>query len=126
MQDTSEKFAEIAFLLSERQKKRSRKSGFWISVFSPFSELIILLHFVYQDAWKKAVQSAGVPDLRFYDVRYVVASEMLAAGAELPAVSAQIGHSSTHTTATIYAHAVPGAQQRAASLVPALLPPSKK
>lgn len=80
----------------------------------------------YQDAWRKAVQAAGVSGLRFYDVRHVAASEMLAAGADLPAVSAQLGHSSTHTTATIYAHAVPGAQQRAASLVPALLPPSKK
>lgn len=74
----------------------------------------------YQDAWRKAVRDAGLSGLRFYDVRHVAASEMLAAGADLPAVSAQLGHSSTHTTATTYAHAVPGAQQRAASLVPSL------
>lgn len=79
----------------------------------------------YHDAWRKAVQDAGLHGLRFYDVRHVSASEMLAAGADLPAVSAQLGHSSTHTTATIYAHAVPGAQQRAASLVPALILPEK-
>ncbi len=75
----------------------------------------------YHEAWRKAVQDAGLSGLRFYDVRHVAASEMLAAGADLPAVSAQLGHSSMHTTATIYAHAVPGAQQRAASLVPALI-----
>lgn len=75
----------------------------------------------YQDAWKKAVRAAGLSGLRFYDVRHVAASEMLAAGADLPAVSAQLGHASTHTTATTYAHAVPGAQQRAAALVPSLV-----
>jgi len=80
----------------------------------------------YQEAWRKAVHDAGLSGLRFYDVRHVAASEMLAAGADLPAVSAQLGHSSTHTTATTYAHAVPGAQQRAADLVPSLLPHRKK
>lgn len=79
----------------------------------------------YQDAWRKAVRDASLSGLRFYDVRHVAASEMLAAGADLPAVSAQLGHSSTHTTATTYAHAVPGAQQRAAALVPSLLPSKK-
>lgn len=79
----------------------------------------------YQDAWRKAVADAGLSGIRFYDVRHVSASEMLAAGADLPAVSAQLGHSSPHTTATVYAHAIPGAQQRAASLIPSLLPLKK-
>lgn len=79
----------------------------------------------YQDAWLKAVRAAGLSGLRFYDVRHVAASEMLAAGAELPAVSAQLGHASTHTTATTYAHAVPGAQHRAAALVPSLVSSKK-
>ncbi|GAB1411229.1 hypothetical protein MASR1M90_23830 [Desulfovibrionales bacterium] len=80
----------------------------------------------YKEAWRKAVSLAGLSGIRFYDVRHVSASVMLASGADLPAVSAQLGHSSAQTTATTYAHAVPGAQQRAASLLPSLLPDSDK
>ena len=49
------------------------------------------------------------------------ASEMLAAGADLAAVAAQMGHSSIQTTATTYAHVTPGGQKRAADLLPSLV-----
>ena len=45
---------------------------------------------------------------------------MLAAGADLPAVSAQLGHASTQTTASTYAHVVPRAQLHAAEVMPVL------
>ena len=43
-----------------------------------------------------------------------------AAGADLAAVAAQMGHSSIQTTATTYAHVTPGGQSRAAELMPPL------
>ena len=43
---------------------------------------------------------------------------MLARGADLAAVSAQLGHSNTHTTAVTYVHVLPEAQVRAANLLP--------
>ena len=58
----------------------------------------------YNQAWRKAL----------------AASEMLAAGADLPAVSAQLGHASTQTTASTYAHVVPRAQLHAAEVMPVL------
>lgn len=75
----------------------------------------------YRTAWKNACKRAGVT-MRFYDVRHIAASEMLTAGADLSAVAAQMGHSSIQTTATTYAHVAPGAQARAASLMPGIEP----
>ena len=67
--------------------------------------------------WTKAARTAGVK-LRFYDVRHLAASEMLANGADLAAVAAQMGHSSVAMTGQYYAHVMAGAQQRAAQSLP--------
>lgn len=76
----------------------------------------------YNQAWRKALADAGMAGkgIRMYDIRHVAASEMLAAGADLPAVSAQLGHASTQTTASTYAHVVPRAQLHAAEIMPVL------
>ena len=72
----------------------------------------------YKEAWATAIKKAGIPHFRMYDVRHVSASEMLARGADLAAVSAQLGHSSVATTGSVYTHVTPGSQQRAAALMP--------
>lgn len=76
----------------------------------------------YKSAWQKAIRDAGLKGsgIRMYDIRHVAASEMLAAGADLASVAAQLGHASIQTTATTYAHVTPGGQARAASLMPPL------
>ena len=74
----------------------------------------------YREAWSAAIKKAGLPHFRMYDVRHVAATEMLAGGADLAAVSAQLGHSSITTTGTVYAHVTAGSQQRAAALMPVL------
>ena len=76
----------------------------------------------YNTAWRTAVKLAGMQGrgIRPYDIRHIAASEMLAAGADLAAVAAQMGHSSIQTTATTYAHVTPGGQSRAAELMPPL------
>ncbi len=76
----------------------------------------------YKTAWQKAVREAGMQGkgIRPYDIRHIAASEMLAAGADLAAVAAQMGHASIQTTATTYAHVTPGSQARAAALMPSL------
>ena len=70
-------------------------------------------------AWRLANERAGV-SLRFYDVRHIAATEMLARGADLAAVAAQLGHASVATTGAHYAHVTIGSQARAAALMPAL------
>lgn len=71
----------------------------------------------YHWAWDEARNKAGV-NLRFYDVRHLAASQMLANGADLAAVAAQLGHQNIAMTGTVYAHVMSGAQQRAAMALP--------
>lgn len=77
----------------------------------------------YRSAWDRAKKRAGFAGrcIRPYDIRHAAASEMLAAGADLAAVAAQMGHASIQTTATTYAHVTPGGQKRAADLLPSLV-----
>ena len=67
----------------------------------------------YKHAWKRAIAKAGVK-LRPYDIRHLAASEMLANGADLAAVAAQMGHANVAMTGKVYAHVMAGAQARAA------------
>lgn len=76
----------------------------------------------YRTAWEHALERAGVPHFRMYDIRHVAISEALARGADLAAVAAQAGHSSVATTTNFYAHVIAGAQQRAAALMPGIDP----
>ncbi len=55
--------------------------------------------------------------LRPYDIRHIAATEMLARGADLAAVAAQLGHSNVATTGGSYAHVTAGSQTRAAALM---------
>lgn len=74
----------------------------------------------YRKAWEKAVKDARLPHIPMYNIRHVAASEMLAQGADLAAVAAQLGHANVNTTGSTYAHVTPGGQQRAAALMPGL------
>ena len=74
----------------------------------------------YRKAWDQAVKKAGLPHIPMYNIRHVAASEMLAQGADLASVAAQLGHSNVNTTGSTYAHITAGGQQRAASLMPGI------
>lgn len=71
----------------------------------------------YIGAWKRACRHAGVR-MPLYAVRHICASEMLAGGADLAAVAAQLGHRNITTTGRYYAHALPQAQRLAAKALP--------
>lgn len=73
----------------------------------------------FRTAWNLACKRAGVM-LRPYDIRHIAATEMLARGADLAAVAAQLGHSNVATTGGTYAHVTAGGQARAAELMPGL------
>lgn len=49
-----------------------------------------------------------------HTLRHSHGSQLLAAGMELPAVSARLGHSSTHVTARVYSHVLTGRDRAAA------------
>ena len=66
----------------------------------------------YRSAWREACIRAGVR-MPMYALRHIAASQMLAAGADLAAVAAQLGHRDLTTTGKYYAHALPKAQMQA-------------
>jgi integrase len=65
------------------------------------------------DHFKQALERAGLPSIRFHDLRHTAATLMLADGVPLVTVSKILGHSSPAVTATIYAHALDESKARA-------------
>jgi integrase len=64
---------------------------------------------------------AGVPHCRLHDLRYFMATEMLAAGVPIPIVAARLSHARASTTLNVYAHAVAGGDRDAAELISVVL-----
>jgi len=71
----------------------------------------------YQYTWRMSCKRAGV-SMPMYALRHIAASQMLAGGADLAAVAAQLGHKNITTTASFYLHALTSAQRRAAVALP--------
>jgi integrase len=63
----------------------------------------------------RIVQAAGIPSIRFHDLRHTHASLLLAHGTPVLDVSRRIGHASAAMTLDVYGHVVPGQGQRAAA-----------
>ena len=61
--------------------------------------------------FKKLLKEAGLPDVRFHDLRHGAATVLLAAKADLKAVSELLGHSSIAITVDIYQSVLPEQQQ---------------
>jgi len=61
------------------------------------------------DRWEKIRAAAGVPDVRWHDLRHAAASFLVQGGATLAEVAHQLGHLNV-ATAKRYAHLVPGAK----------------
>lgn len=72
-------------------------------------------------AFKRHLQDAGLPEMRFHDLRHSAASMLLADGLPMNVVSDILGHSLTSTTVDIYAHVAPAARREAAAVMDRLL-----
>lgn len=69
------------------------------------------------------LRQAGLPLVRFHDLRHCCASLLLLAGEDTKVVSERLGHSNPGFTASVYQHVLPGLQARAAARLKALLTP---
>jgi integrase len=58
--------------------------------------------------FKPILARAGLPDIRFHDLRHTHASTLLSKGKSIKAVSRRLGHSNVTTTLHTYAHVLPG------------------
>ena len=66
---------------------------------------------------------AGLPIIRFHDLRHTAASLMLNHGVPVIAVSRRLGHSKPSITLDIYGHLIPSMQVEAAQKIDDLVTP---
>ncbi|HEV2767571.1 MAG TPA: site-specific integrase, partial [Acidimicrobiales bacterium] len=64
--------------------------------------------------YRRLVRQAGVPAIRFHDLRHTGATLALADGVPVKVVSERLGHASIQITYDVYAHVIPGMQADAA------------
>jgi integrase len=68
---------------------------------------------------------AGLPGIRFHDLRHTTATLVLGARVNPKVVSEMLGHSAISITLDIYAHVLPDMRQNAATTMQQLLFPSQ-
>ncbi|HHV79051.1 MAG TPA: site-specific integrase [Firmicutes bacterium] len=75
--------------------------------------------------FKAVLKAAGLPDIRFYDLRHTHASLLLQAGVNPKVVSERLGHSQINLTLDTYSHVLPGLQEQAATSLDHILFPDE-
>lgn len=80
-----------------------------------------LSKFTLHGQFKKHLQRAGLPDMRFHDLRHSCASLLVAQGVHPRVVMEILGHSTIALTMNTYSHVLPQAQRDAAALLDQLL-----
>ncbi len=71
--------------------------------------------------FKSIIKNAGLPDIRFHDLRHTAATMMLQCGVHPKIVQERLGHSSISITLDTYSHILPVMQIEAASKIDELL-----
>ena len=67
------------------------------------------------DELKKLLNKAGLPDIRFHDLRHSAATLLLSEGVHPKIVQELLGHSNISMTMDVYSHVLPSMQQDAIS-----------
>jgi integrase len=67
--------------------------------------------------YKSLLKEAGLPPVRFHDLRHTAASLMLHKGVSVLVVSKRLGHAKASITLDIYGHLVPSMQEQAAEVM---------
>ena len=100
-------------LLKERKKKAMTE---WIfpSLLTP--EKPTLPHAAYQRL-KDILKGAGLPDIRFHDLRHTFATHALTSGVDAKTLSGILGHTNASFTLDTYTHFTTDMQKNAANIV---------
>lgn len=118
----------VRALRQQQERQRSEPGGFdrwgdeWGLVFTtsvgtPIEPRNLNRHFT------TVTKRAGLPKLRFHDLRHTCASLLLAEGVEPRVIMEILGHSVIGTTMNLYAHVMPVTQRAAAASMDGLLQP---
>jgi len=73
--------------------------------------------------YKNLLREAGLPEIRFHDLRHIAASLRLNGNINPPAVSKRLGHARTSITLDIYGHLMPNLQTVVAKVIDELITP---
>jgi integrase len=65
------------------------------------------------DEWKGLIEDAGLPEIRFHDLRHTHATLLLMANVHPKVVQERLGHSSINITLDTYSHTIPSMQSEA-------------
>ena len=71
----------------------------------------------FSGLFERLVARAGLPRIRFHDLRHTHASLALTAGVHPKVVSERLGHADIALTLNTYSHAIPALQETAATIV---------
>jgi integrase len=74
-------------------------------------------------AFKHILREAGLPDLRFHDLRHTSISILLDNGTPVNTVQSRAGHSKASVTTDIYGHAMARSQEAAARMIEEIVTP---
>jgi len=72
---------------------------------------------------KKLLQEAGLPPIRFHDLRHTAASLLLNKGIPVITVSRRLGHAKASITLDVYGHLLPNMQSEVAEMIDDLVMP---
>jgi integrase len=102
----------ITFLRRHRREQRERMMALrdvWTGLDLVFDDGIgqPMSPWTVSADFRRIVHELGLPRTRFHDLRHAFATEMLAAGAHIEAVSERLGHSSTSFTMDVYSAVIP-------------------
>jgi integrase len=83
-------------------------------VFSSKNGTTLSVHNLHNRSWKPLLTRAGLPDIRFHDLRHTCATLLLSKGVHPKLVQELLGHSSIEITLDTYSHVLPNMGDRAA------------
>ena len=75
-------------------------------------------------SFKPLLRRAGLPDVRFHDLRHTCATLMLSSGQSPKVAQERLGHSDASVTMGVYSHVTPEARSGAAEAIEGLLGPT--
>ena len=78
-------------------------------------------HNITQRDFRRIIERAGLPHIRFHDLRHCHATHLLRTGTNPKVVSERLGHSTPSFTLSVYSHVLPGMQREAARRLEATL-----
>lgn len=78
-------------------------------------------HNIAQRDFRRVIERARVPRIRFHDLRHTHATQLLRAGVHPKVVQERLGHSTPAFTLAVYSHVLPGMQEEAARTLSARL-----